>query len=289
MIDTPFFRTHPADLPPGEIRFAEALRTLQGMRSILSAAGRAELEGARAAYAEKGPADLSRLLEQVRLGPTKPGSYTFTLRVSATPEDQASLLGGEPLSRRTLKQLFRAASAAQTAAAAVRRTHDYSAFDDTIGNGVSANLCRGLSDLAGLRRRQPFEIGFRWARAAAANPPTQTIAFPEGAGTLMAAAATQLEHLAAGGAVRITGMIESLHDDPPGDDRWRIRVRGQLTADNGELDPRRSLWIRLDARSYEAALDAHRLHRPVRAEGNLQLVRRRVELLPSENGFQTLD
>ena len=293
MTDAPFVRTHPADLPPGEIGLAEALRALTGVRAMLVSAGRTELQGARAMYTGNHPIDVNRLLDEVRLGPTKPGSFQFTFRVNIAPPAQQALLpdsgrNADPLARRTLERLFRSVSAAWEAVAAVQQGRDYSVFDEVIEAGVSANLCRGLGDLGGAGRRQPFEIGFRWARAVRSVLPPATVQFTAGAGVVIHEAAKQLEQLAAGGRARITGLIESLHDEPQGDDRWRVQVRGELTADRGELDTRRPVWVRLDAAGYQRAIDAHREHRRVQAEGELRLVRRRVELFPGVDGLAVL-
>jgi hypothetical protein len=170
----------------------------------------------------------------------------------------------------------------------VRAGGDFSAFDETVAEGVSANLCRGLSDLAGLQRRQPFEVGFRWAHAVPSDLASASIAFPEGAGAVVFDAAKQLERLSAGGEAHITGVIESLHDEPFGSDRWRVRVRGDLVTDDGVVDSRRPVWVRLRSSDYQQAIEAHREHRPVRAQGRLELVQRRVELLPDLDGFQII-
>lgn len=296
--DTPYVRTFPADLPSGEIRLAEAIQTLDGVRGVLAAAGRAELDGVRATYSGKNPPELSQLLREIRLGPSKSGSYIFTLRANvATPPqhvklldpEPAALINPDPLARGTLKRLFRGVTVAHEAASVARDRNDYVAFDGVVEDGLSVNMCRGLADLGGLGRRQPFEIGFRWARAVPSGLPTRSIQFGHGDGVVLNDAARQLEQLAAGGQARIVGLIEGLHDEPGGNDRWRIQVRGELTTtDQDGLDSARPVWIRLDAAGYERALDAHRQGRPVRAQGRLQLIRRRVELHPSGAAFETL-
>jgi hypothetical protein len=292
-LDTPFVRTFPAGLPSGEIRLAEAIQTLDGVRGVLAAAGRAEFEGVRPTYSGKNPAELDRLLREIRLGPSKPGSYVFTLRANVAARPRRARLDDsepdepEPLVRRTLKRLFRGVTIAHAAASAARDRNDYLAFDGVVADGLSTNMCRALADLGGAGRQQPFEIGFRWARALPSDLPARSIRFGHGDGAVLHDAARQLEQLLAGGQAQITGLIESLHDEPQGDDRWRIRIRGQLTTEAG-LDPARPVWVRLDAAAYDRALDAHRRRRSVRARGRLRLVQRRVELHPDNDGFQSL-
>ncbi len=287
--DAPFFRTFPADLPTGYIGLTAGLRALQGVRTVLDAAGRAEIEGTRAAFSGTHPSAVGNLLDQVRLGPSKRGSYVLTLRVPVEEPAQSELwTEAAPLARRALTRLLRAITAAHAATMDVREGGDFSAFDETIAEGVSANLCRGLSDLAGPQRRQPFEIGFRWAWAVPSDLVPTSVTFPEGAGAVMFEAAKQLERLAAGGQARITGVIESLHDEPFGSDRWRVRVRGELVTDDGDVDSRRPVWVRLSSSDYQRAIEAHREHRTVRARGRLELAQRRVELFPDVDGFEII-
>ncbi|WP_326561216.1 hypothetical protein [Micromonospora sp. NBC_01796] len=287
MSDMPFVRTFPEGLPSGYIGLSAGVRVLQGVRTILEVAGRTEIEGVRATFSGSRPSDVGRLIEQIQLGPSRSGSYLLTLRVDVGEVAQ-SLIGSEsgPLARRTLVRLFRATTAVRAATMDVQAGGDFSVFDDAIDEGVSANLCRGLSDLAGLRRRQPFEVGFRWARGLPSYLGSASIAFPEGAGITIFEAAKQLERLAVGDQAQILGVIESLHDEATGSDRWRVRVRGELTTEGGEIDPRRPVWVRLTSSEYRRAMEAHREHRTVRARGRLELAQRRVELFPHEAGFE---
>lgn len=65
----------------------------------------------------------------------------------------------------------------------------------------------------------------------------------------------------------MTGVVESLHDQPIRDDRWRIRVRGEVSGVKGN---RRVLWVRLTGQdAYRAAIAAHQEQHRVRARGAL--------------------
>ncbi|MGH3734224.1 MAG: hypothetical protein ACRDT6_01140 [Micromonosporaceae bacterium] len=289
-MDTAYVRTFPADLPSGYISLNAGLRVIQGVRGMLEAAGRVEVEGVRPAFSGTRPPGVVRVLDEVTLGPSKSGSYILPLRVSVQRPDQSEIFDAEtlPLARRMLLRLLSALTAAHAATMSVRADNDYSAFDETVDAGVSANLCRSLSDLAGLERREPFEVGFRWGRALPSPLAAATITFPEGAGSLVFEVAKQLERLAAGGEASIRGVIEGLHDEPYGNDRWRIRVRGELIAEAGGIDPRRPVWVRLGRLDYERAIEAHRERRTVRAQGSLELRQRRVELTTHAGGFEIL-
>jgi hypothetical protein len=78
----------------------------------------------------------------------------------------------------------------------------------------------------------------------------------------------------------VTGTVESLHDQPNRDDRWRIRVRGEVSGAKGN---RRVLWVRLTGQdAYHAAIAAHREQQPVRARGALSEAGQRAELIADD-------
>ncbi|MFD9204184.1 hypothetical protein ACFWDP_38720, partial [Streptomyces anthocyanicus] len=82
----------------------------------------------------------------------------------------------------------------------------------------------------------------------------------------------------------ISGVVEGLHDDSSGNDRWRIKVRGELRTEHTEL-VRRAVWVRLpDQISYDRAITAHRERRVITVMGELSSTTGRVELVPGR-GF----
>jgi hypothetical protein len=224
------------------------------------------------------------LLDRVQLGPTRPGSYVLTVRVPVDEPDQI----GEPIvpfGRQVALQIHDAVTAIAPAA----ESGELAAFDSTVMAGVSAELCEALGGLAGPQRRQPFEIGFRWARGLRSELPPATIRLPEGAGMLLHAAAARLRQLDLSREATATGTVEDLHDDlPGGDDRWRIKVRGELRSDD-RVARRRTIWVRLpDQAAYDTAIAAHSEHRRVRAAGVLTSTDGRVELVARPGGLEEL-
>lgn len=288
MMDSQSVRTFPRDQPSGYVSLAAGVRALAGIRSLVAVAARAELEGRRFAYRGNHPPEVNTLLGVVQLGPTKPGSYIFTLRVPAEPAGQQMLDTADSLPRLSTLRLFHAVTAAHRATADVGARGDLAAFDDTVAAGVSANLCEALSDLGGPHQQQPFEISFRWARGLPADVPATTVAFGAESGTVLRSAAKRLWQLDSAGPASITGLVESLHDDPHTDDRWRIRVRGEVVTSAGRIRERRTVWLRLSPADYQRAVEAHLARRAVRARGALVPTGRRVEVVVEADGFDVL-
>jgi hypothetical protein len=179
------------------------------------------------------------------------------------------------LARKASIQLLDAAVAVRDAAA----SGDLAVFDDTVSAGVSAELCEGMHSLAGPNGREPFEIDFRWARGMPADLAPTSVTFPEGSAEIIVAAAHRLRQHSPSGEVIVTGMVESLYDQPAREDRWRIRVRGEVSGTKGN---RRVLWVRLGQSTYHAALTAHREQHRVRARGALSGAGQRAELIADD-------
>ncbi len=203
---------------------------------------------------------------------------------AATGAAPDRLDGDEPFGRRVVTVLYDALSATELAIG----TGSVSAFDPTVGAGVSANLCHALAELATGAGDEPVVLDFRWAAGLPAEVPPRTATLPAGSAELLAAAAARLQTLAPSGEATITGLVDSLRDDPPAGERWRIRVRGTL-ASAGRVDDRRTLWVRLATdEDYAAALRAHRARVRVRAVGLLGSAGGRLVLSARRRGFEVL-
>ncbi len=284
LVDIQSYRTFPDGLPGGLTTLPAAVQAVQGVRDAFAAAGRTVVEGPHFAFTGPRPRSVSDLLDSVQLGPTRSGSYILTVRV---PVDAPNHSGEPPLpfGRQVVVQMHDAVSAIAAAA----ESSEPAAFDNTVLAGVSADLCEALSGLAGPQRRQPFEIGFQWARGLRSGRPPATVRMPDGAGTLLRAVATRLRRLNLTSEATVTGTVEDLHDDlPGGSDRWRIKVRGEVRSDD-RVTRRRTIWVRLpDQRAYDAAIAAHSNHRRIRADGVLTSTEGRIELIARPRGLEEI-
>ncbi|MFE1796590.1 hypothetical protein ACFW9L_10545 [Streptomyces sp. NPDC059517] len=278
-LDKQSFRTFPTGHDPGYTSLLLGTQTVLGVRNVLTAAARTVVQGPHFAFAGRQPGVVGDLLRAAELGPSRAGSYVVEIRVAA--DATARTPSGEQVTGRgVLVQMLEAVSAAQAAVAA----DTPAAFDETVTAGVSADLCKALSELSGHDRCEPFEIGFRWARSRPLDVPSHVVAFPETSGSLLHAASLRLSGLNATGAATVSGVVEGLHDDSSGNDRWRIKVRGELRTEHTEL-VRRAVWVRLpDQVSYDRAITAHRERQVITVTGELSSMTGRVELVP-RRGF----
>jgi hypothetical protein len=274
-MDKQYFRTFPADHDPGYTSLVSGVQAVHGVRNVLATAARTVLQGPHFAFAGRRPSGVGEVLRAAELGPTRAGSYVVEVRLDMDVATRAP--GGDEVGGRAiLVQMLEGVSAARVAVLADEPT----AFDETVTAGVSADLCKALSDLSGSAHDEAFEINFRWARAQPVEVSAQLLTFPERAGPLLLEAARRLRGLSASGPATVTGVVEGLYDDAAGNDRWRVKIRGELQTEHLQR-PRRAVWVRLgDPATYDRAITAHREGRMITVAGELSSTTGRVELVP---------
>jgi len=290
--DIQSFRTFPEGTPQGFTSLAMGIRTLHGVQSMIGTAARTVFDGPLPEFPPGTSSTVSDLLQRVQLGPSRPGSYVFTVRMpvdtlSRSASDEPQAQQDEPIGRQVARQLHEAITVTRDATTRATRD-DLTAFDDAVTAGVSTNLCLALSVLAGRQYEQAFDVTFRWGHGLRSDLPADTVHFAAGAGKVIRTAARHLRQVRISGAAEVTGFIESLHDQAETADRWRIKVRGDLTMRNS-TGFGRTIWVRLDGQAtYDRALGAHQARHLVRVSGEMSSSRRRVELITNSTGFEVI-
>jgi hypothetical protein len=284
MIDAQFFRLHP-EAPSGSIPLPAGVRAVQGIFDVMKAAASVTEQGTPLLVEGNRTPLVKSFLRRVLLGSAVPGSYVLTARVPTalvgTQELEILDDNREFSGRAVVARLHTAVMAARTAAEqVVHEGHELDVFYSAAESGVSANLCKALSDLGGERRDRPFEIGFSWARGLPGQEPVPEITFTSEMPAILAKAGEELTTLARKGTARISGTITDLHAEsyePP-----RIKVWGDLQAPRqAKLLRHRSIWIVLSEAAYNEAIEAHRDRLDVAAAGELTTTGRRLELRAS--------
>src|SRR6202035_4026041 len=139
-------------------------------------------------------------------------------------------------------------------------------FDDSVDEGVSANLCKGLGDLGGYSRDRPFDIGSAWARGLPRQATGEPIAFTGPMAGILSRAGDELERLAKSGHAQIVGEVETLNMRA-GAERG-IKLVGESHGAGGEPF-KRALWVIVSRSQYDQAIEAQRARWRIDAEGRL--------------------
>jgi hypothetical protein len=264
-----------------------AVRALTGISDLLASSARTLTEGPAPSLAGRRPADVTAFLTSVLLDTTAPGSYIMTARVPVGRPHQDGR-GGEKRQRGrpVVERMHRAITAAHTAASRiVQGEGDLFAFDEAVWDGVTAQLCEALLELAGQDKSSPFDIRFSWARGLPSELPAQSVSFTSPMISVLNGGAKRLKELAAGGKATITGRIKEMHYDPA---PHRVKAQGTLTRETGP-GQETTIWVRLNAEQYARASQEHQdPHLLFQFTGHLTRVQRRVEMLIGREGYVTV-
>ncbi|WBQ05340.1 hypothetical protein [Kribbella sp. CA-293567] len=291
LLDTTSYRAPAVSQPDGFVRLESGLEALQGLHDLFRIAAQTVLRSQH--FAAGSDALVTELLSGIHLGTTTSQQFSVTLLVPLGDETSAAQ---PPPGRRVLAELY-------GAAAAVRRSvaRPASPGIDSLPESVSPGFCTALSTLAA--PDGSFELGFRWARGLPSPLPDGVMGFPPGSGPALRDLSEelrgdqdeQLPVVAAAsrdlaGPVSILGRVEALHDNEIGTDRWRVKVRGALRAENRPLT-RRVLWVRLPGQAaYDEALSAHRNHQQVQIDGLWTAEdTHRVRIIADPDGLRILE
>jgi hypothetical protein len=271
------------------------VQAFESVRSlVLAAAYAVAADRPRAVQPARRPAEVSKLLREVRIGPPTEGSFVLSVHTPVpprlSPAQPASLESeiadlvepAEPFERLVSLKLYDAVQAAHSAAnEALIDANGLDVFAQVVPAGVSANLCEALVGLGG-ESGHAFELSLRLApsrplRLARLAP----IRFRRDHLPVLASAARELRERVPEEGVAVEGNVVRLHREGPG--TGEISVAGTI---DGE-DRLRRVWMGLNDADYAVATEAHQEMSTVAVRGDL--VRRGNRLfLTNPIGFRLI-
>ncbi|MFJ9131424.1 MULTISPECIES: hypothetical protein [unclassified Streptomyces] len=208
---------------------------------------------------------------EVRLGQTRRGSYIVPIISQArSPEDVYSprqdhidvQIEETLFDRRVTATMSRALGVLEDMAGA-EHAPTASEINDSIGEGVSYELCQALAKVVKTESVSALDVAFNWSRVAAPPPGTPAhVEFNHDAIEVVDLVSEQLktkiytrEHL-------IYGVVTDLSRHPD-DDTGRVGVQTLIQRRS------RTVWMDLADRDYHAAVHCHDAGIPVRVSGTL--------------------
>jgi hypothetical protein len=294
-MDVHSVRCFPTDSGPGMIGLDDGVQAFESLRNlVVAAAYSVSADQPRAVQPTRKPAEVLKFVRDVRIGPSKEGSFVLSVHTPIRPRltsGQASLFDvenagdpepAEPFERQVSLRIYDAVRAAHDAANdALVNTNGLDAFTSSIRRGISANLCEALVGLGG-EAGHPFELSLTLAAArplaARTIPP---IRFRHDHLPVLTAAAQELRERIAEEGVLAVGNVVRLHREGLG--FGEISIAGTV---EGE-DRLRRIWMDLDGPDYDEAVRAHREMLSASVRGDL--VRRGTRLyMKNPTAFQVL-
>jgi hypothetical protein len=261
--------------PPGTAPLRDAADAFAAAHSMLAAAW-TSFEEPRLVLPTRRPPRAADLMRRVLTGPATEGSYVISIWVPVPsrlrPDEDGvlfepeELLQEEPYERSATRFLNRALEATHTAAQqALDGDIGIEAFTQRENQGVSANLCESLVNLAG-QDGTTFDVHFSWALERPVSELSSVVRFSTETIPVLREAARTLRFWIPEENVRITGNVVRLHRES-NYGAGEVSIAGVVSSDTvGQI---RRVSVSLAEEDYQKAIAAHETYTEVEVVGSL--------------------
>lgn len=246
-----------ADRSSPAVPLQDALGLNGALRDLIVAAARSA-ESPQASFRGGWSTAVGAYFDQVRMIPSRPGSFALRALLPLNPEPPDELLVAtvdttsiRKVTRTLMSGIATAKSAAEQRAAGA----DEAVFEQSIAQGVSADLLDAIVRLGGPDTDPaPVELGVSWTYAAP-EAPVEPVHIPAGLMPVLAQGADILRGAPEEVEGTVTGLVVRLHRQDklgPGE----ITVQGYVESAAGSST--RNIKMELDEVTYGQAIAAHR-------------------------------
>jgi len=277
------FRVIAEPLQHGEMPLRAASELTRGAYDALQSAARSEVS--RRPHYGQGtlPTPVRAFMESATLAGTDAGSVILRVRPPIPDEPPQAALEGvavsTPFERRVAERLLDGMRAAKTAAHRdFAATTTLDALDEDIEEGLSANLCIALLELAGTRSGLDARIAVRvrWALTRPAEEPATVVEIDRGELSRLDDVANVLTQMAPVPGKTITG-VATRFQRQHGEETGFVWIQAEL---EGRV---KTVRLQLDRSDYDTAWSAHSQDMEIRATGTLERAGRIRELTNPTN------
>jgi hypothetical protein len=259
----------------GTIPVVDGVELLEHGRNMLLASACAAI-APRPTYHTRKPDKAIEYLQSVRLGQTERGSYILTLLSPVGPALRLSnhppMLPGfedDPFERQVTRILASSLAALKEAVSDAAATDKFAPFENSVPQGVSANLCEAVAGLC--KTSRGVELGVSWARVRPAPTERVRVSFSKDSARILDEAAREFRAKEPLIDHKVVGFVTKLVRETR--DTQGVAILDAVIEDK----PRRVRAI-LDPQEYSVVVKAHDERRPIICEGDLYRVGKRLEL-----------
>jgi hypothetical protein len=243
----------------------EALSLHGALRDLVVAAARAS-ESPQPSYRGGWSNRVGSYFDQVRMIPSRPGSFTLRALLPLTPDDPDEILFetvDDTSTRDVARTLLRAVESARVTAVEIANGAPIDLMSEVVPLGVSADLLDAMVRLGGSHlTATSVELTLAWTYAAPEEPPNP-IVIPAGIMPVLASSAEMLQGAPEEIQAKVSGLVVRLHRAAPVGD-GEITIDGFIETNAGSST--RSVRVELHEDLYEQAIQAHRDGVPVHLE-----------------------
>ncbi|MGA6113348.1 hypothetical protein [Agrobacterium radiobacter] len=248
----------------GTVRIEDGLKIFENSREMMLAAACAVVQP-RPVFHSRKPQQATDFLRKARFGQTEVGSFVLTVLTPITPSlVTVDLFGNDideaPFERSVTETLARAVGR-MVSAAETMAVRGFSAFQEAVKEGVSANLCEAVADLLKADETSTLKVDFAWAMNRP-RPATKPIFISQSVAGNLEAAAKSFRATDTFDDYVVEGPVVKLQHEA-GENTGRATILADL---EGRA---RKVSVVLPLEMYNLAVEAHRNYRQIRLTGDV--------------------
>lgn len=233
--DVTEWRANGLDSRDFSVPLEDGLSLVQSVRNAFVAAASATVQ--RRGYFGLSTLKVARQHAQlVRMGQTRRGSYIVPI-ISRVPgavgqpnDGQGTFeidVSAQPFERRVMAVLAESLRAVQSLAVQAEREPTQKELNESIGSGVSYELCAALAGVLAAPSFSNVDVNFAWARRASRHPDVTKVELPKEAAPVIGRMAEKLRGSERIGEQVVTGSVWQIKREP-GEAQGDIKLRAPI-------------------------------------------------------------
>lgn len=261
------------DVKEGVIPLLDGVKLFENVKEIMIAATLATLNKKKYFFGNR-PDEATRYVNSLKLGQTEKGSYIVNILSPIDLNNNDFLFYHESLSftRKVTESLTLSLSSLQTGLAEYTKNNSFTVFDETVKNGVSANLCDAISELSGPDKKREINIVIEFANTLAEKPRRESFQFSKNDSRIMKEVANYLMENVTFEDYTLVGFVIKLARD-------ESHIEGEIVLSCFVEEKSRNVKVYLNKEEYEIAISAHKNHKMLRINGTVVIEKRKARLV----------
>ncbi len=259
------------DVANGTTPLEDGVLLIEKSRELISSAALSTLSRKKY-FSGNRPQEAVDFIGKARLGQTEVGSYVINILLPIE-KPAPNLFESTSFTRCVMTTFTKSLKALDTVVEQLKTNESMSLLDESINEGVSANLCDALIGLSGDQKSRDVEISISLSKTESSEIDTNfKYKLPSGSSQYLEKASEYLKENYVINHVTITGMVKKL-DRTPGEKAGTVSVLAFV----GNRE--RNVYFELSPQEYLDAIHAHENKQMVEYKGDVYISPRSAKLI----------
>lgn len=260
------------DVKYGSIQLENGIKLIQGAKSLLESTALSTKQK-RKLFIGKIPEDINQYVNHLRLGQTEIGSYIINIYSEIRPSSENDLFEtSTSFDRKVSLQTITAIQKIQEITKDYKKNGNINIFEDSVKDGISANLCKSIIELSGDSKDQNIQLQVGINNNIKVSDSSYNVYISSASIPIIEKGYNFLIDRDFITDIEVVGFVFKLS-------REEDEEAGVINLATTINEKTRKVKVYLSETQYEIAINAHRDQKSVIIRGDLRLETRRAELI----------